>query len=351
MYKKESLLRYTGSLQQIAGIRTYECNNGMAKGITTTEVRTGSGLVLSVLENKNMDVYHLEYKGINFAFYYKNGLVSPERFLPIENEFLAYAGGGMMYTTGLQNSGPANTEGGLYQPLHGRIHSMSADNICRRADYDKDGTFRINVSGRSRESRLFGHNLTLNRSISTELYAKDFYIEDTIENETCRESFFSLMYHFNFGYPFLDEGVKVVLSKNTQTTARSEHSQKFFDERFEMTAPIDNFEEHLYYHNIPADANGLSYVLVYNPKLSLAVRLSFNKKALPYLGEWKSMGSGDYALGILPANNLLRGRNEEKEKGVLPLIAAFASQKVRLHFEILDSQEDINAAIKEIENI
>ncbi len=348
---RESLLRCTGSLDQIAGIRRYEYNSGTAKGITAAEVRTGSGLVFSVLEQKNMDIHSLEYKGINFAFYYKNGLYTSERFSPVENEFLAYAGGGMMYTTGLQNSGPANTDDGLYQPLHGRIHAMPADNCAATAAYDENGIFKIRLQGRSRESRLFGHNLTLNRTVSTELYAKHFTLEDVVYNETCRNTFFSLMYHFNFGYPFLDEGTEFIVPTRTTCTARTDHSKKYFEDRFRMSAPIDNFEEHLYYHDIPADTQGISNLLVNNPKLGLAVRLSFTKATLPYLGEWKSMGSGDYALGILPSNNLLRGRSEEKKAGTLASIAAFSSIKTRLTFEILDEPDGITTAIEEIKRI
>ncbi|CEM61804.1 DUF4432 family protein [Treponema phagedenis] len=346
---KNELLRYTGALDQIAGIKRYTFNSGMEKGIAAIEVRNGSGLNFTVLESKNMDIYQMEYKGINLGFYYKNRMVAPERFVAVENEFLAYAGGGMMYTTGLQNSGPANTDEGLYQPLHGRIHAMSADNIFAEAAYDESGIFRIKVGGRTRESRLFGHNLTLARTISTEMDSNTIEIKDLIENETCRDTFFSLMYHFNFGYPFLDEDTEIILPPKTQTATRTESSKKYFAERYRMSKPIDNFEEHLYYHDIPADTNGMSHILVVNKKLTLAVHIQFNKNVLPFMGEWKSMGSGDYALGILPATNLLRGRQEEKAARTLTSIPAFSSVAAHLLFTVLDSDTEIEKLAKTIQ--
>jgi len=345
---KKELLRYTGQISQIAGVTRFAFADGMARGLPAVQVKNGSGLAFTVLEGRNMDIYSMEFKGINLAFFYKNGLTAPERISHAHNEFLGQSSGGMMYTSGLQNSGPANEADGLYQPLHGRISAMSAENITARTYFDDQDRCRIELSGKMRESRLFGHNLTLTRSIITELNENSFRITDVIENETCRDTFYSILYHVNFGYPFLDESTELVVSGKTVSTDRSDASKQYYDERFLMTAPIDNFEEHLYFLDPPANAEGKCSALVINSKLNLAVELCFEKKTLPYIVEWKSMGSGDYALGVLPSSTLLRGRHDELEENGMNKLAAFSKIETGLVFTVIEGAEAIAARAVEI---
>ena len=348
---KRDLLRHTGRINQIAGITHMTYTDGMARGIPAVQVKNGSGLSFTVLEGRNMDLYDLDYKGINLAFFYKNGLTAPERVFHTPNEFLGQGSGGMLFTSGLQNSGPENVAEGLFQPLHGRIGAMGADNLSTRAFFDDQDHYRLEVSGKTHESRLFQHNLTLTRTISTELNANNFTLQDQIENETCRDSNYSILYHINFGYPFLDEGTEIVVPNRTTSMARSDWSKQFFDDRFHMTVPIDNFDEHIYFHDLPADENGRCFVLVKNTRLNLAVELSFEKSVLPYLIEWKSMGSGDYALGIMPSSTLLRGRHDELEVNGMSNIAAFSKVETGLIFTVIEGSDAISSRAEYIRTL
>ncbi len=348
---KEDMLKYTGCIPQVAGIQKFMYTDGMSRGIPAVSVKTGSGLAFTVLEGRNMDLYNFEYKGINFAFYYKNGLVSPERVSFADGEFLGQGSGGMMYTSGLLNSGPPNTDDGMYYPLHGRIYAMGAENTSAIAEYDENGEYVIELKGKSREARLFAHNLTLSRSIKTKLNSKTIEITDYVENETCRDTLYSVLYHINLGYPFLDDGCEIVIPGSSSTSARTEASKEYYDERFKITAPIDNFTEHLYFHELPKDKDGLCHSLVINPGLKLALKISYAKSTLPYLAQWKSMGSGDYALGIMPSTTVLRGRNEEKAAGAMSTVKAFSKEKLTVSITVLDDMAEIEKVKAEIQNM
>lgn len=348
---RKEMLRHTGQLSQLAGATRFVYADGMAKGLPAVRVKNGSGLAFTVLEGRNMDLYDLEYKGINLAFLYKNGLMSSERVTHVSREFLGQSSGGMLYTSGLQNSGPENEAEGLFHPLHGRIGAMAADQISTFAGFDDQDNFLIEVSGQTREARLFKHNLTLNRKISTRMNDNRVVVVDQIENETCRDTKYSILYHINFGYPFLDEGTKIIVSDRTTTTARSDMSKQYFEQRFEMSKPIDNFEEHLYYLDIPADSDGMSHALVVNEALNLAVELRFDKATLPYLVEWKSMNSGDYALGVMPSSSLLRGRREELEQDGLSVVEAFSKVRTGVELLLYDDAKIINERIDSIRAI
>lgn len=345
---KKEMLRHTGLTAQIAGVTRFVYDDGNERGLPAVRVRNGSGLDFTVLPGRNNDIYNLEYKGINLSFFYKNGLTSPERVSHTHNEFLGQNSGGMLYTSGLQNCGPENEAEGLFQPLHGRIHAMSAENVCTRALFDDDGHYCIEVSGKTREARLFGHNLTLSRTITTELNSNSFKLADIIENETCRDTLYSMMYHINFGYPFLDEGTEIVVSGRTVSTARTETSVHYFNDRFHMSAPIDSFEEHLYFHDVPADDNGRCHALIINHKLNLAVELSYSKAAMNYLVEWKSMGAGDYALGVMPSTSLLRGRHDELEVNGLSKLGAYSKTETGVVFTVIEGEKAIASRTAEV---
>lgn len=345
---KKELLRHTGLISQVAGITRFTVADGNGRGIPAVHVKNGSGLEYTVFEGRNMDMYDLEYKGVNLAFFYKNGLTAPERVSHTPGEFLGQSSGGMLYTSGLQNSGPENEAEGLFQPLHGRMHAMGAEDVCTKACFDEKDRFILEISGKTRESRLFRHNLTMTRTIRTELNSNSFRLTDVIENETCRDTMYSLMYHINFGYPFLDEGTEIVVSDKTVSAARTEMSKKYFEERFKMTAPIDNFEEHLYFHDVPADADGLCHAMIINHKMNLAVELAYTKAQMKYLVEWKSMGAGDYALGVMPSTSLLRGRHDELEADGLTRVEAFSKAFAGVTYTVIEGAEAIAARAADI---
>ena len=346
---KKEILRHTGMVKQVSGVTRFAYNDGNGRNIPAVRVKNGSGLDFTVLEGRNMDIYELEYKGINLAYFYKNGLTSPERVLHAANEFLGQACGGMMYTSGLMNSGPENTtDDGLFNPLHGRIGVMSVDNFAAEAAFDDADIFKIRLAGRSRESRLFMHNLTMTRNITTELNSNSFAVNDVVENETAYESKFSILYHVNFGYPFLDEGTEIIVPTGTETEARTDWSKENLDNCFHMIAPQEDYPEHLYFHKLPADSNGICHTMIINRKLKLAVELSYEAKVLPYLIEWKSMGSGDYALGVMPSTSLLRGRKAELELEGMTSVEGYAKVNTGFVFKIYDHLDNINKRASEI---
>ena len=86
-----------------------------------------------------------------------------------------------------------------------------------------------------------------------------------------------------------------------------------------------------------------------NPKLKLGLRISWNKKFLPHFIEWKSIASGDYVVGLEPANSLVHGRAWYEENGNLHTIAPFAKEKNVLTFTVLDGDTEINEAVSAFE--
>jgi len=334
---KAELLRYSGNIAQIASISEKSFVRGKARGMSTYEVRTGSGLEFSLLPDKCLDIHELRYKGRNIAFQAKTGLVGPAYGYPLENEFDVYWTAGMLYTCGLLNIGTdCHDENGRYQPIHGRIGMTPSEQSSARAFWEGEA-YKLEARALTRESVLGQQNLCLSRKISSELGSSSIRIEDTITNDEATSARYMLLYHFNFGYPFICEDTRLLFpAEDAAVEPRTESARPGLATWDRMERPIDERPEEVFFHHPVADANGLVTVKLENHGLGIGCALSYTAKTLPVLSQWKSLRSGEYVLGVEPGTTTLRGRAIEGKDGRLRELKAFASESHSLSLSLYD---------------
>jgi len=331
---REKLLRYSANTDQLFGVRRMVCDDGKAKGSTIYEVRNGNGLCYDVLADSGLDLGQLSYRGIPVSWLGKPGSVSPYSFFPLENEFNNTFSGGMLFTCGLLNAGEANVDKGQLMPEHGRYHSLSAAEICAAFSEEEHS---IVLSGKITQGQLFAHNLELRRKISSPVGQDSIIVEDVLYNNTPEPAEYMLLYHCNFGYPFLDESLKLELPESTKITPGNDHSKgKEIDLRCEFTSPVDGYEERVFYHDVPGKDNKAGLRAV-NKTLGIGVSLEWSTGTLPHLTVWKSMRSTDYVLGLEPSTNHVIGRKRAREAGTLLSIPPFGSKKMRVKFDFFEA--------------
>ena len=145
---------------------------------------------LELLFNQDnaLDIVWAKYRGVNLSFLSKNGLNDGAR------DFVGNFEGGFLYTCGMDNiSGCVSGK-----PVHGSLHYKKCDNVCAYVDGET-----VVVRGVVRESALFGKNLALIRTyVVTE---NSLTVDDTVQNLAYTDAEYVLLYHVNYGYPFLDE--------------------------------------------------------------------------------------------------------------------------------------------------
>jgi hypothetical protein len=338
---KKELLKRVGNVSQLASIRPYGINQGKAAGLKAFDVNTGSGLDFTVLESKCLDIYDMKYKGMNINFITKPGLVSPEFFIPHGFEFLRTFQGGMLYTCGLSNVGSPCTEDGKEYSLHGRIGSTPAEKARVAASW-QDDEYIIEISGEMREAALFNENLVLRRTIYSKLGEKSVRIHDEVENQGFEEQVLMLLYHFNLGYPILDEGSRFVTT-SAEVLPRDKEAERGIVDYMNFCTPVDQYPEQVFYHKPASDSSGNTYAALINDRLEIGVYIKFNISQLPNLIQWKSMRSGDYVLGIEPANCLVEGRVKERERGTIKTIAPFETSEFDLEIGILEGKVELEA--------
>ena len=165
-----------------------------------------------------------------------------------------------------------------------------------------------------------------------------------MENQTAEEADLMLMYHCNFGYPFLQPGTRLVLP-SVNVTGREKWSEDHLDCWQTATEPKDGEEEYVFLHELVSDEKGNSFAALVNDTLGFGIRLDFDRKVQPYFMEWMSMKTGDYVIGLEPSNSSVYGRKYHEKEGTMHRIAPFAKETYRLSFTILKDA----AAIAETE--
>lgn len=167
-----------------------------------------------------------------------------------------------------------------------------------------------------REAALCGENLVLRREISTKLGAKLIAIKNQVENQGFKKQPIMILFHFNFGYPLLEEETRVIIP-SVETIPMDDNARIGMEEHLTIQVPRDDYCQQVFYHKLAADSEYRTFVAVINERLKLGVYIKYDIRQLPKLVQWKSMQPGDYVLGMEPANCLVEGRVKERENGTL----------------------------------
>ena len=269
------------NMTQLASIRRYILTEGSEKGLEVLDCDNGKlRFLLNV--GKALDIMQLYYKGENLSFVSKNGFTARE--IPFARRFE----GGMLYTCGLDSVG--GREG---HELHGNLHNTPAR--VTAAVCDETG---IRIEAEIRSTALFGEDLLLKRRISCPVRGDTLLLEDTLCNEGYLPAEYALLYHVNLGYPMLCEGGRVEADA-AKCRPRTPWSAEKQEEWRQITAPLPGQEENCY------------FLALREPRATLvrpdgrSFTLSYSGDTLPHFIEWKSMASGDFALGFEPCTTFL----------------------------------------------
>jgi hypothetical protein len=333
-WSKAELLSRVGQMEQLAGIRLLEAGDGKARGCRMLDVWTGSGLRFRVNAERALDISACDFKGLPLAWRSPAGDVHPAFYEPQGLGWLRSFAGGLLATCGLDQFGSPSEQGGEEFGLHGRISNLPASQVNHRAFWDGDD-YILEISGEIRQAALFRENLVLRRRITTALGSKRLRIEDVVTNEGFQPAPHMLLYHFNMGFPLVSEHTRLQLQAE-ETLPRDASAQAGLADWSNFQPPTPGYQEQVFIHRPAAAQNGLVTVELHNPKMGLGLRWTYKTAELPYLMEWKMMGTGAYVVGVEPANcNGLGGRAATHEAGQLPILAPGESRSYQIEVEVI----------------
>ena len=335
---KKEWMKYAGSMQQLAYVRPLAYKEGRAENMNAWEIKSGH-MAFHVMADKCLDISDLSYKGMNMSFMAKPGLMGRGHYDTHGQEAQRSIMGGLLFTCGLETiCAPCNVDGRDY-PMHGRMRTTPAEHAGADAYFDGD-EYVISVKGEMREAELFGENMVLRRTIETRLGSNSILVTDEIENQAFRPEPLMLLYHCNMGYPFLDETCEQVLPVK-QVTGREAFAEQHVDRWNWMDEPKPNEPEYVFLHDMSEDESGTTMAMVVNHGRKLALCLEFNRKNLPYFMEWKSMASGDYALGLEPSNSSVYGKPYHISQDKVHYLQPFEKEVNQIRFTVLEGEEAI----------
>lgn len=300
-FEKNEILARVGRMEQLASIRRYVLDDGKGRGMRAFEVSNASGFDFTVYPDRGLDVGPARYNGLPLTWMTRNGPVAPAFYDASGAEWLRTWMAGLVTTCGWLNvGGPCVTAEGAHG-LHGRMDHTPAEEVNARARWNAAGEYELEITGKIAHARVFGENIVTSRTISTALGRPGLTLVDRTENLGASASPLMQLYHMNFGWPLVSEKTRLVAPEHA-VTARDAAGDKGLAEWTTMPPPTADFAEQVLSHDLPADADGFCSVRIENPDFGRAVRLSFRKKELPYLVQWRQAGVGDYVMGLEPAN-------------------------------------------------
>ncbi len=324
---------YVGNMYQLFGTRRYALCDGASNGCRCIDVRTGSGLEYTVVCDRGLDISLASYKGTNLVFLTQNSESNPAFCKTYDFEWMRTFTAGLLTTCGPQNIGNPCVDNGEELGVHGRWNTFSASNVCDIIDTEKG---EIRISGTMNDAVSMGHKLSIRRSISSKIGESVIVIDDEIKNEGSRPVPLNILYHINFGYPFLDENIRIEIPSKS-VCGYDEYSNGLIDERTSVKKPYPCAEEKNYMHTFDGE---LVTAKVHNPTLrgGLSVYIRFDSSLLPYVTEWILEDYKDYVLAIEPSNVPCEPRSVLRKKGIFPEIAPGETKKFHVEIEIASEE-------------
>ena len=346
-YTTKELRKRVGNMDQIAAIRTVQLDDGNERPTRAAQIRTGSGLELTVLLDRCLDIASASFCGKAMGWRSTTGDVAPQYFEAEWLRWLRSYFGGLVTTCGLMNVGAPTEESAILGTgLHGRIGNTPAKNIQIRQEW-VGGDYILSVTGTMRETVVFGENLTLTRTVSTKLGERRFWLHDVVANEGFKTTKYMLLYHCNIGWPAVDAGSELITPSRC-VAPRDAEAQDGKENWWRLDPPIHNYAEKCYAHDMAPDRNGWVTCAIVNDGFKrsgegFGVYLKYNKKELPRFTQWKQMGEQDYVVGLEPCNCGVQGRQVDETKGLLHSLRPGEHKEVHLEFGPITTKQELQA--------
>lgn len=344
---KRELQKYVGDYSQVFGIKDYTFNSGKAKGVRALEVKNGKGIEMTILADKALDIPYLSFNGINIGFMSKTGICAPTFYCENGSKgFMQNFDAGFLTTCGLTYMGSACEDNGEKLGLHGPLANTPAEDIIATTEWKNDIAY-MKIAGTMKEACVLDMFITLEREIQINCNENKLIIKDIITNRGFKEEPLMLLYHMNFGYPFLDKDTRVYTNLE-KVVPRDEVSKKEIDKCFEFEEPIIGYEEKVYSCITDNKNKELGKAFIHNKNLDIGIGIKFSLKMLPWLNYWKCPRAGDYVLGIEPGTCNVSGRDKARRENTLQFIQPGEEKEYEIEIEFIDSKEIIENSIHDI---
>jgi hypothetical protein len=234
--------------------------------------------------------------------------------------------------------------------LHGKIANIPASEVELVVDISPP--YMIRLRGRVDEAMFYGPKLELWTELQIVPDAAAFRIVDTVVNRGAAEQEFELIYHINYGRPFLGSGAQFAapLQRVTPMNAHAAASRASFAS---YADPTPGFVEQVYCMRPLAGSDGKTIVLLKNAAGTQASSIRFATAQLPCFTLWKNTGPllEGYVTGLEPGTNFPNNRRVERAAGRLSKLKPGESREFALEVGLHTTLDDVDRVLEDIRAI
>lgn len=331
-------------------IRKHQLRGGPSDGVDIVHVDNGL-LRFAVLPTRGMGIWKAWIEGDSIGWHSPvPGPMHPALVPLTDPSGLGWLDGfdELLVRCGMESNGAPefDDQGRVRYPLHGRIANKPAHYVKLEVDGEAG---EISLHGIVDEVRFHFFKLRLHSRITTRVGQPWLEISDTIENLSASPTDVQMLYHVNFGTPWLDPGATLVAPIKT-VVPRDARAAEDVTQWLRYPEPVAGSTEQVYYCSLLGDEQQNTAVLLKNSLGTRGVSLHFNTRQLPCFTQWKNVTAeaDGYVTGLEPGTNFPNTRSYETEQGrVLPL-APGATSDLKLRMTVHPSADEVHAAEAEV---
>jgi Domain of unknown function (DUF4432) len=345
-------------------VKKHRLRGGRRDGVDLIVVDNGA-LRFSIVPTRGMGLWNGWYDGNRV------GWDSPVTDGPVHPSLvnLAAAGGlgwldgfdELLARCGLENNGapfevktvkPDGTESNTTFGLHGKIANIPASYVA--VHVGTEPPHEIVIEGHVAESRLFGPQVRMVTKIATVPGSNTLVVRDEFINLKEQTVEIQVLYHWNFGPPFLGPGSRFVAPIKS-VTPRDARAQQNLREHDLYGPPEPGSSEQVYYHELHAGVGGdaRTLAMLKNKAGDKGVVLRFHKNQLPAFTLWKNTGGlrDGYVTGLEPGTNYPNARPFEKARNRVVTLPVDGRYVAETTLEILTTADAVAMIEGEIKNL
>jgi hypothetical protein len=305
---------------------------GRRDGVDLVQVHNGA-LAFSIVPTRGMGIWKGQFgaDAIGWGSPIRDGPVHPALVNLMNWGGLGWLEGfdELLARCGLETSGapfevkrvlPDGSESHTTSTLHGKVANLPAHFVV--VHIAEEPPYAITVEGHVDEAKLFGPRLRMVARVTTTPGSHRLVVRDEVTNLGDSPAEIQMLYHWNFGPPYLEDGARLVAPMRTiaPRDARAAEGMGGYDV---YGGPEPGFAEQVYFCELLGQGGaGRTLAMLRNRAGDKAVVLRFRTDQLPAFTLWKcTRGPHEgYVTGLEPATNYPNPTPVEKARGrVVPL--------------------------------
>lgn len=232
-----------------------------------------------------------------------------------------------------------------FLPLHGRIANLSAHEVT--VSISEDGA--ITIVGVIDEASVFGGKLRLTSTLTTYIGSNSFEINDAVKNCGSASAEVEMLYHCNFGPPFLDAGSTFHMAAS-KVAPRDARAAEDVDSWTTYKGPTAGYAEQCYFASPIADEAGRALAVVADADRSKAFAVRFDVATLPMFTLWKNTQAeaDGYCTGLEPGSSLPNLRSVERRHGRVINLPSDETITFELAVSVATDADGADALVQEV---